>query len=374
MKIGILTLPFNNNYGGYLQSYALLKVLKSQGHEVKLIMRRHNPPHRSFLFKLKFVVKGAIRSLITGNLHPLIYTSEEYFFFIGKQMWPFVKKYMNDQTAFVYNSDDLKRACKGKFDVYLVGSDQVWRPIYVPDVCNYFLDFTEEENVKRITYAASFGTSTPEFTPSAKEKCGRLFSNFDAVSVREISALDVIKSFGWVSKSKPVWVLDPTMLLCKDDYQELIKNFNQKSRWKYVFSYVLDQSNVVSQIEYELSALLDVSIIHNESSSKIISPKPSIEHWLWNIANADYVVTDSFHGMVFCILFNKPFLVYINKDRGAERFSSLLALLGLEQRIINNATEVNLKINFLIDWDNVNRQLERLRKSSFSYLISSLEK
>lgn len=97
-------------------------------------------------------------------------------------------------------------------------------------------------------------------------------------------------------------------------------------------------------------------------------PKPSIEDWLDNIKNSSFAITDSFHGMVFSIIFNKPFAVYVNKDRGADRFVSLLSFIGLEDRMINDESDVDNLIKKTIKWEDVNEKLETLKKQSIQFL------
>lgn len=185
MKVGILTVPFNNNYGGYLQAFALMNVLKQMGHEPTLIMRRQNKRRMFFKAVIKYFIMGIYHSFKNKKLCPLIYKTERDFEYLGSNMHQFVDKRMQPLSPFLYTSEDLQKYCEGKFGAYIVGSDQIWRAIYVPDIANYFLDFTLGWNVKRIAYAASFGTQNPEYTQEEKEICCKLIPQFDAISLRE---------------------------------------------------------------------------------------------------------------------------------------------------------------------------------------------
>lgn len=372
MKIGILTVPFNNNYGGYLQSYALMTVLKKMGHKPTLIMRRHNPRNYNIVFFIKYFIKGIVMSVIKGKRFPCKFSVEGSYYTQGKNMQTFVNKYIQPQTKFVYSDEELIKECEGKFDVYIVGSDQVWRAVYVPNIVgNMFLDFTEGWEVKRLAYAASFGTDNPEYTDEEKEICGKLITNFDAVSVREHSGLQVFENFRWNANNLDV-VLDPTLLLTKEDYNKFLPIENQVVKNK-VFCYVLDRDDdsnaVIQAICQNLhKSLYEITDIQNGSFVL-----PSIETWLSAIRDSDFVITDSFHGTVFSIIYNKPFAVYVNKSRGAARFLSLLEQLGLENRVIENRDALTAVLDEEINWPIVNRKLEGLKCSSNKFIERNLK-
>ena len=354
MRIGILTVPFNNNYGGYLQAYALMTILKQMGHEPTIIMRRHTPAPVSLLFRLKFTIKGICRTIFYRKRFPLIYSRELTFRTRGRNMLSFVNKYIQPQTIYIYSTNELRNQCDGKFDVYIVGSDQVWRPIYVPGIIgNMFLDFTEGWDVKRFSYAASFGTDNPEYTEDEKQLCGRLIERFDGVSVREESGANVIDNLGWHPKRLSV-VLDPTLLLNAIDYNKLLHSSSDSER--RVFCYVLDQNPLT---DFVVESVCNVSKLKENVISNIQTGKsslPSVEDWLTAIRDAEFVVTDSFHGTVFSIIFNKPFVVCANTQRGFTRFEALLATFGLSNRIINKASDLAV-LDKDIDWNAVNRFL-----------------
>lgn len=367
MKIGILTLPFNNNYGGYLQAYALMTVLKRMGHDVELIYRRHNK--RPLKCRLLYTFKTVVKCILRIPHGPLIPSLEYDHRQAGKMMMPFVDKNIYPKSKPYFTSACMKKSCKGMYDVVIVGSDQVWRPIYVPNINDFFLEFVKDKNVRKIAYAASFGTATPEYTDLQKKECGKLISEFQAISVREKSAMKVIENFGWQVNCMPQLVLDPTFLLPSKEYLKHIK----LNRCNQIFCYVLDRTERTRELILYAEKLLKLPCYEmlKDINEKTFL-KPSIEIWLSNIYNARFVLTDSFHGMVFSIIFNKPFAVYVNKDRGADRFVSLLSLIGLENRMINEESDIDNTINKPINWDCVNEKLEKLRKYSINFLNDSL--
>lgn len=371
MRIGIITIPFNNNYGGYLQSYALLSILKQMGHDPTIIMRRHNIRPTSVFFRLKFFLKGLLKTLRKVKPYTCIYNVEAAFRQQGYNMLPFAAKYIVPQTKYIYTTDDLRQECNGKFDVYVVGSDQVWRSIYVPGIIgNMFLDFTDGWDVKRIAYAASFGTDTPEYTDAEKITCGELIKKFDAVAVRENSGLKVLKNFQWQVKNPQV-VLDPTLLLKKEDYNKILPNDKSPATGK-IFCYLLNRSEDAAKSISRIIQQLNKHVYEIVDIQKDGIVLPSIETWLTAIRDADFVITDSFHGTVFSILFNKSFVVYVNRTRGACRFADLLRQFGLENHIIGDDIDLNCVFN--TDWAEVNNLVAEKRSQSKLFIYNSLSK
>lgn len=370
MEIGILTLPFNNNYGGYLQAYALMTILKNMGHEVELIYRRHN--RRPFSFRLKTNIKNIIKYLLGKRNNFIICDQEKELRQKGEFLMSFVDSKICPKTKPLYSTKELSKTCKERYDAIIVGSDQVWRPDYVPNIENFFLDFVENEDILKIAYAASFGERHPHYTNEQIAQCGELLSHFDIISLREESGKDVIKDFNWDIYTEPAVVLDPTMLLDKEHYESLMFK-EKKDKDRYVLSYVLDESRDVQNLtSYVISAL-------NLQEKKIIdtkiwkSPKykmPSIESWLQAIHDADFVITDSFHGTVFSILFNIPFITYVNKGRGADRFYTLLGHFGLESRMITTLGNVSEILTISIKWEEINKIIQKEKLLSIGLLAT----
>lgn len=371
MKIGIITVPFNNNYGGYLQSYAIMTVLKQMGHEPTIIMRRHNPNRVSAAFRIKFFIKGILKTVLRRKLYPCFYSEELFFKTKGKDMLAFVDRYMQPQTKYVYSTDELRQECEGQFDAYIVGSDQVWRAIYVPGIVgNMYLDFTEGWRVKRIAYAASFGTDNPEYTAEEKEICGKLIEKFDAVSVREDSGLRVFDDFKWKVKNPHV-VLDPTILLSKDDYNKVLPQENKLAKGK-IFCYVLDKNNDAKMAIANIQRQLNRPLYEIADIQKGDSVLPSIETWMSAIRDSDFVITDSFHGTVFSIIFNKPFAVFVNNIRGSSRLRCLMTQFGLETHILSMPYQNDISLNNF-DWIKINKTIEMKIQESKHFLIDCLK-
>lgn len=374
MKIGILTLPFNNNYGGYLQAYALYHTLEKLGHTPEVIYRRANKKT-----SIKRLVKAILGTLRYRDIWWMqyYYDREKMYKWQGQLMKPFVDKYITRCTSPLYSTSDLQKKCqKNKYEAIIVGSDQVWRPEYAPEIENYFINFIADNNINKIAYAASFGTSTPHYTSTQINKCGELIKKFKAVSIRESSGFDIIKKFKWIC-TEPKLVLDPTMLLTPEDYLSLCNNNSIDNNTDYAFCYILDNSLIKQELiknichHYNTNPNYILGINYKRQSKFIY---PSIETWITSLNKANIVITDSFHGMVFSIIFNKPFFVFVNKDRGQDRFTSLLSYLDLTDRIITDNSISSLTNKKSIEWTDVNKKIKDFKLYSLSFLKENLDK
>ena len=370
MKIGIITLPFNNNYGGYLQCYALMSVLKSLGHQVTLINRMHN--RRSFLMRFRHFAKAFLCAMLHKEHNTYIMSQVKELRNKGRNMMPFVDKNISPKTRPIFNDLELHLFTTRRFDAVIVGSDQVWRPDYGPKIENYFLNFVSEKT-KKISYAASFGQDNPGYTSCQINRCSRLIEKFDNISVREDSGLEILNAWSVKLKNKPQVVLDPTMLLSKEHYISLLKSSCEIK--ESIFCYVLDESDQAKLIVSSVFDYLKIpiyNIIETDKWKNADYAMPSIEKWIEGISDARLVLTDSFHGTVFSLIFNKPFIVYANKERGASRFLSLLKQFGLESRIVTTSNEAICVCEEEIDWCSVNKILETKKKLSYEFLYNAL--
>lgn len=348
MKIGILTLPLHTNYGGILQAYALQTVLEQMGNEVHVINREYH------VDSSKKTVKGKIWELLENH----------YYFYNTRK---FIQKKIH-RTSKVISNDQLNNCLRlYNFDAIIVGSDQVWRPEYSPNIYNYFLDFAEAYHVKRIAYAASFGVGYWQFSETEALLCSKLAQKFDAVSVREKSGIGLCEDYLGV---KAEFVLDPTFLLNIEMYQSLASQYiNTKDINGELFCYILDMTTIKSEIIKCITEDMGMkSSIYSPHTRMVIWP---LEKWLRAFMDARMIITDSFHGMVFCIIFNKPFWVIGNESRGVTRFHSLLSALGLDNRFINEYNAKKLSQS-PIDWNTINNRIERMRNHSLNFLTKAL--
>ena len=379
MKIGIITLPFNSNYGGLLQAFALQTVLKQMGHEVWSVNRRNRI--MPFKFKVLSSTNRLIKSIIRGKMGVIrSWATAKEELVIDQHTNRFLSE--NIQTTdFLKSESDFEKLSRYKFDAYVVGSDQVWRPKYSPRLANHFLGFIDGTvTPKRISYAASFGVDNWEFTPEQTDECRKLLAKFNAVSVREDSAVKLCKQNFGIDATQ---VLDPTLLVSKEEYIRLVEKDKIPGCNGSLLTYVLDKSpdkqEFIKKIILE-TGLTEVSImpksLFRDAGRKKISDciYPPVTAWLRGFMDAEYVVTDSFHGMAFAIIFNKPFLALGNTKRGMTRFSSLVKLFGLEDRIILSAdSHLTEKLYSPIDFHHVNEILKTKQLEAYKFLSDSLK-
>ena len=379
MKIGIITLPFNSNYGGLLQAFALQTVLKQMGHEVWSVNRRNRI--MPFKFKVLSSSNRLIKSIISGKMGVIrSWATAKEELIIDQHTNRFLSENIRT-TDFLKSEKDFEKLVRYNFEAYVVGSDQVWRPKYSPRLANHFLGFIDSTaNPKRISYAASFGVDNWEFTPEQTDECRKLLAKFNAVSVREDSAVKLCKENFGINATQ---VLDPTLLLPKEEYIRLVEKDNIPKCDGTLLTYVLDKSadkqEFIKKILVE-TGLTEVSImpksLFRDAGRKKINDciYPPVTAWLRGFMDAKYVVTDSFHGMAFAIIFNKPFLALGNTKRGMTRFTSLVKLLGLEDRIILSADSyLTERLYVPIDFQKVNEILKTKQLDAFKFLSESLK-
>lgn len=376
-KIAILTQPLISNYGGILQAFALQRVFKNNNYDAITIDRRYNGVSSSKLL-LSNIKNTIINKLKLGN--GINFTSSDINY-INRNPRQFISKHINLSEVIDQNQKMVNHFKNNSYDVVIVGSDQVWRPRYSPNIYDYFFGFLKDNSkTKKLSYAASFGVDHWEYNENQTAIVKELIQLFDGVSVREKSAVPLCKNN---LDANAYFVLDPTLLLEKEDYLKLISNKSVKST-PSIFTYVLDQSGSKNDIIDFVQKTLGKEIKTNQpkeamkkSASKNLSDYayPPIESWIESFDHADFIVTDSFHGTIFSIIFNKPFLTIVNSERGAARFKSLLSLLDLEDRLIETYDEsvIAEKLSLSIDYMKVNSILKALKSDSISFLLNHIE-
>ncbi len=374
MRIGVLTLPLHNNFGGILQAYALQKVLKDFGHNVVLIDKSRYVSLGPWYKRYPIYIKRGINRFIFGKNIIVKADVEQNRFLktIAKYTEPFIEKHIRR----VYTKD-FSNIRERDFDVLIVGSDQVWRPQYFfSKIENAYLEFAKEWRIKRIAYAASFGTEEWEYTEEQTNNNAALLTKFNVVSVRESSAVQLCNdNFG----VKAEQVLDPTMLLCKEDYIELFKDYNAAQSDGNLFCYILDEGEEKKSIIDCVAKEKGLKPFYvNSRYEDLDAPleeriQQPIEKWLRAFFDAEFVITDSFHACVFSIIFNKPFIVYGNRERGLARFNSLLSIFGLEERIVSTKEEATKAISKPINWEKVNESHRQWKEKSMSFLVNNLK-
>ena len=348
MKVGILTLPYGPNYGWAVQLWALYTSIEKLGHNSVVIDRRWNTSQKSVLYKTKRFL---------------------YYKGICRRFSRFLDNEIINITREIRDSNTMTKLA-AELDAVVVGSDQVWRIENTRGAnLNFFLDFIPDNSTKRISYAASFGKDTWQGSPAETEQVSKLLLKFDSITVREDSGVSLCKELFNVNA---IHVVDPTLLLTQEDYNLILSSPQKKSQ---ITTYILDSTTEKRDAIFKFSKVTNINVVPLYSPKKITYYQ-SVYYWLENIRDAEYVIADSFHGMVFSIIFQKNFVVLANMQRGLTRFTSLLSQLGLEDRLTNEFTCENIMkiLSNKIDYSQVESKLNTMRYFSLNILKESLQK
>lgn len=359
MKIGIITLPLHTNYGGILQAYALQTILERMGHEVKVWDKQKDLGRQWYRYFMGVMIRAVLKcfGLYSGTVVPNE-ARQKAMALAKSNVQKFINRHINVRPF--YKFEDIN---PDEIDCIVVGSDQIWRARYFKNIssdpADMFLAFASEWNIKRISYAASLGTDQWELDNESTKRCAYYVQMFDAVSVREDSGVVIcLKHLGIT----PECVLDPTMLLSRQDYMNLTHNTNIYSH--PIVSYILDvDDNKTAIVDYMGARYGEVYSINSKDI-----PVPSVEFWLDGLLHAERMVTDSFHGTAFSINLNIPFVVIPNPCRGQSRLLSILKMFHLEDRLVSSVEQVIEIMEKPIDWNFVNSILLTQRQKSITFL------
>ncbi len=358
MNVGIITQPLVANYGGFLQNFAMQKALEEMGcTPITLDLETHL--NTSYVGYLRYIASLFLKNAFKGskqayaNYYQVRPNSFDEFVIKNIKTTSKLKKYSRDVIK-DYNLDCL-----------LVGSDQVWRPKFNVFPEDMFLAFAKEDRIRRVSYAASFGVDNWEFNPELTKTCCALAQKFDAISVRESSGISLCANYLNVKAEK---VLDPTLLHDVQIYNELSKEVPQVKK-QYVAVYALGLNDAAKA---EIRRLAENEKMEVEYFTSDAGFTLSVPEWVAMIRDASFVITDSFHGTAFSIIYNKNFYSITNNSRGASRFESILADFDLSDRLINSNRLELPDIETTINWESVNKKLEARKVQSKEFLYSAL--
>lgn len=371
MKIGILTQALRVNYGCLMQNYALQQTLKKLGHEPITVDFSFRYRYNSYFKQiLGWLNRSRLYYLNHVNISPSfeLRPRENDQFYIAKYTRIWVRKNICITRDILYFEElkDIDR--ENEFEAYVVGSDQVFIPQYAPWYMGKFIDRT---GINMYAYAASFGKGEWILDSRETKETKSLVSNFSAISVREKSGVTLCRDYWGVDAKQ---VLDPTLLLNAEDY---LKTINIKLEKSVIFAYILDESDLKSDIVSAISDSRKLKVHRCMPKEELINGVttniencvyPPVDKWLNGFNNADCIVTDSFHGVVFSILFKKPFVVIGNLKRGLARFESLLAMFGLENRMVDSVDKALEILEIPIDYTAVYTILDCKRLESLEFL------
>lgn len=375
MKIAIMTQPLGHNYGGMIQAWALQQVLKNAGHEPVTMDRKADA--KGTAYHAARLGYHAVQKMLGKRKMSINF--ERHLPVILQHTRAFINQHLSMSEPLDSTVKLKTHFERNRYDAVIVGSDQTWRPRYSPNIDNFFLDFLHGRDIRRIAYASSFGVDEWEFTPKQTWHCAALAKQFDAISVREKSGVDLCKRYLGVNA---IHVLDPTLLLEREDYEALYQGREISSR-KGIYTYILDPEEWKSQVVDTAEKLLDrprycnqskndLSIFDEDSLMDYVMP--SLESWLKGFADADFVITDSFHGTIFSIIFGKPFVSLMNPSRGISRFRSIADELGVNNRLLAGLDKRALEDILItpVDFDKVKTNLDLSRVRSVRFMVDSI--
>lgn len=356
IKVGTITFHNAINYGALLQTYALQKSIINMGYEAEVIdysnsnidKQRKKPCWKEY------------RNPLNYHNDRLIYKVESV---KEKKLHDFLNtRIIRTEKATRENITDIT----SKLDVVFTGSDQVWNDSITNFDDTYYLDFIPAE--KRCSYAASIGK---EIIPTENIlRMQRLLSNYHAISVREETAKEALKTQLGISAIR---VLDPTLLIAKKEYEEIAKKYTKRG---YVLLYMLLYSESLVQSAKKMAKEKGVPVLCINSSGKRIKgvvdcSDAGIEEWLGLFLNAEFIFTNSFHGTAFAINFNKQFNVELPPARiqASSRVKDILKMFDLEKQVIEKG---EIKSN-IIKYELVNEKLNSEREKSREFLLKAIE-
>ncbi|MBP1566281.1 MAG: polysaccharide pyruvyl transferase family protein [Oscillospiraceae bacterium] len=344
--VGVVGWWYNSNYGGTLTYYALHQALKSMGLSVLMIEKSSSDAD----YKPDY-------SQIPRR---------------------FAKKYYDISDIYhPYKMGALNNIC----DSFISGSDQLFSSaLWKYSGPNYFLDFAHPLK-NMISYASSFGECF-NGNPAFHQKISYYLRRFNSLSVRENYAVDIMKNnFGL----EAVNVLDPVFICDVTEYDKLIEKSTVKINNDYFCSFILDPNeakrNVIIYLKEKLHLpytnlihATDFEIKMKQLNLDNIKPDIDIEDFLAYYKNANFIITDSFHGTCFAIIFRKPFISIANKTRGVKRFESLLKTVGLENRLVYDCNEIYKKTELFssIDYDKVYEKISEIKDFSYNWLRNAV--
>lgn len=340
-RVAVLTFHWAPNYGALAQTYALVKILENLCCEVVVV---NLTPKKNIS--------------ICGKLFQFPFNR-------------FRHKYLPISRTQYFSSDELKNAVALKdFDLYIVGSDQVWNKEITRNLMyTYFFDFLDD-NKKKISYAASFGNEEWFYDEQETLKIKSLLSKFEDISVRENSAVKLCKDFLNLSVKQ---VLDPTLLL--GNFSEITGRIKEnKAIVCFKFIQGDDFYSFLSKLAHlEKRKIYILNRLHLDFAYRNV-PFPSIKTWISYIGGASLVVTDSFHGLCMALVHHRQFIVFSSNSKRQTRLLNLLEALGLEERFFSsyNAALDSQVWKKNIDYSLIDKKINLLRKSSLDYIKSVL--
>lgn len=353
-KIGIITIHSDLNYGAALQAYALNQYLRNKGYKSEIINYIKIPNHpREYPFPINIAYK-------LMNLPRL------------RRYRSFLKNSVSQRSY--HSVEEMMQGFSGDYNVLMSGSDQVWNPMCggLIDKLNpiYYLAFADKGKYKKIAYASSLGSY--RFNEDEKPRIKQWLGEYSHLSTREQSGGEYLTEL--LEREVKV-VLDPTLLLNKREWMKVARPVSISE--KYILVYYFDEIAECVAYARKIADKTGWKVAMMTNTAKrfpgvdINIPFCGPAQFLWLFANAQYVVTNSFHGTAFSVNFNKDFISVIKRN-SPQRAQTLLNNVGLSDRLLTDISQVD-GLSDMIDWAQANAKLAALRKDSTDYLINAIE-
>lgn len=365
MKICTITCHDVYNSGASLQAYALMKYLQDKGNDVEII--NYKPNYLSNHYKLNIVANPKYeRNVVLKTLYLALKLPGRVLALKNKKKYDeFREKYLKI-TEKKYTSNEELKNDPPYADVYICGSDQIWNSKFNngKDPA-FYLDFVPKGKI-RAAYAASFATESID--NELKDVVKARINKLNYIGVREVSALDILDD---LDIKGGIQVLDPVFLLNKSQWNNLTYKFSKKE--KYIFVYDFDGNDLIKEIAIKIAKKKNLKIytvFKSNYSDKVIKEMGPID-FISYIKNAEFVISNSFHGTAFSIIFKKQFIVINRKEDINTRMRDLLEILSISNRLINENYNFNSIIN-PINYNEVDKRLTKKIDLSKNYLDNVL--
>lgn len=363
-KVGVITYHRAFSYGAQLQAYALASYLKMEGFDAEVIdysdIGEGKRPGVSFR-----TIKGFVKSFISYvlSIPNEDKRRERFAYFLNNYIPKSVKRYPTAESL---------QGIESEYDFFITGSDQVWCPIINLGDLNFLLDFVKEKR-KKIAYAASFGVSQLESSNFAAYK--NCLSSFKTILIREKDGQSLVEE---MLGCKPEIVLDPTFLIPATQWEDMaVSPFPADEKYILCFK-IITAPPVYNQYIQALHKLTGYKVVHIDSAYRYkpvrgtLYSKGGPLELLGLIRNAAIVVTNSFHGTVFSIIFKKPFFTILNENGRNSRMIELTGTFGLEHRLVDQSSALPTLESISINYEKITSLVEKSTGRSKQLLLDSL--
>lgn len=389
MKVGIVTYVKADNYGAELQAYAMQYVLNKFGYDAEVIDLEKKTKDlsksprnivRSIVnrFKLYGLVRGfqSVYKLINTKIR-LKLSQKQNASLAEKKHRIFIDFFdahiKHSQRYYTY--DDMYSA-KFEYNAFVAGSDQIWNYMHTDHLDVFFLMFVQNPQIKKVSYAASL--SVPHIPSSLVSKYKQYINHLDSISVRELKGQEILQQ---LTAKKVECVLDPTLLISKEEWVKNVANPNYIEDNRYVVIYTLSGSTYIYNLAKKIAKELNAEVVNIKDGYLRVKGDDGIKH-LYDVgprefislfSKAVYVITDSFHGTAFSINFNIPFTTLVNPVSNMNsRVMSILTITNLKGRIIYDDGQKREPNSLKVDFSPVNDIIGKWRMKSVNFLKSSL--